>query len=97
MLTYINPSPAREGIDMTRRLLPGLLCVALNVVPAVAQTPCLTLSEGLRCANEVDYSTVSDVMRSADPAHSADGASARTSVNCSGRGSVFIHTVSGCQ
>jgi hypothetical protein len=78
---------------VTKRLLIGLFCVPLTLVPALAQNACLTFSEGLRCVNELASPTVNDVMRTVDrPSTPAWN----TPENCRGPGSVFLHASSGC-
>jgi hypothetical protein len=73
-----------------RRLPISVVFAALTFAPAMAQAPCLTLSEGLRCVNESNYPSVSEVMRTSGGTPVPYSAARVAPANCLGSRSVFL-------
>jgi hypothetical protein len=77
---------------MTRTIQIGLLRVTLKLTPAIAQSSCLTLSEGLRRFNEANNSPASIDRALPDKVAIFTSSRAETNVtDCVRSGSVFLH------
>jgi hypothetical protein len=82
---------------MRSRFMVGIVCSPLTLAPAMAQNVCLTLSEGLRCANDSASPRIGDVIQSVGQTPVPPGAVRSVTMNCPGSESVFLHGAATCE